>query len=267
MTTLGVFLTCWRFDGWALLLSGAAIVAYLMSERGRRSSRVLAFGAAVFFFVLALSSPIGVLSDGYLFSAHMLKKLLLVLIVPPLALMGLAPRASGRSRLDALLMRPIVTWGLGVSAMWLWHAPTLCDASASIAAVARFQEISLVVMGAAFFRPIVGPNVDARLPPLGGALYLFTACVACTLLGVLVTFSPVSLCSVFLHPNDRLGVLPLLRNGWGMSPERDQQIGGLFMWVPACLVYGAGILGLLGRWYRADSEPTPRALGAAKEAS
>jgi putative membrane protein len=29
----------------------------------------------------------------------------------------------------------------------------------------------------------------------------------------------------------------------------DQQVGGLLMWVPTCLVYLCGILGLLARWY------------------
>src|ERR1700678_149578 len=43
-------------------------------------------------------------------------------------------------------------------------------------------------------------------PPLGGIVYLFTACVACTLLGVAITFSPVEVCSVFAHPVDHLGV-------------------------------------------------------------
>ena len=41
--------------------------------------------------------------------------------------------------------------------------------------------------------------------------------------------------------------MPLVRDGWGLTPETDQQIGGLLMWVPACLVYGVGILGVARR--------------------
>jgi len=73
---------------------------------------------------------------------------------------------------------------------------------------------------------------------------------------VAITFSPVEVCSVFAHPVDRLGVMPLVRDGWGLSVERDQQIGGLLMWVPAQLPY----LGL-GIWLAWSSlrpfEPTP----------
>jgi cytochrome c oxidase assembly factor CtaG len=93
-----------------------------------------------------------------------------------------------------------------------------------------------------------------RLPPLGGVVYLFTACVACTVLAVAITFSPVEVCSVFAHPVDRLGVMPLVRDGWGLTAERDQQLGGLLMWLPACVVYGAAILAVLSRILR-DAAP------------
>jgi cytochrome c oxidase assembly factor CtaG len=76
--------------------------------------------------------------------------------------------------------------------------------------------------------------------------------VACTVLGILVTFSPVEVCSGYLNPVDRLGVLPLLRGGWGMSRAVDQQLGGLLMWVPACFVYSAAILATLARYYREE---------------
>ena len=40
---------------------------------------------------------------------------------------------------------------------------------------------------------------------------------------------------------------------WGLTPLEDQQLGGLIMWVPACLVYLAAGLALLAAWLR-DSE-------------
>jgi putative membrane protein len=258
MTTKEILFSCWRIDAFALLVAGAAVVTYVMSQRGRIGTRALSFTAAIVLFGLAVFSPIGVLSDGYLFSAHMLQHLLLVLVVPPLVLLGLAPAANDApsSRAIGFLFRPIVTWGLGVSAMWLWHAPTLCNAAANSVAMHRVQEVSLLAMGTAFWWPIVGPRATARMKPLSGIVYLFSACTACTVLGIMVTFSPVEVCSVFLHPIDTLGVMPLIRDGWGLTAQKDQQIGGLFMWVPACLVYGAAILGLLARWYRADRDPT-----------
>jgi cytochrome c oxidase assembly factor CtaG len=249
MTTGKLLVSFWQIDPVAVVVGVAAIVAYRAG--GIRSlARALPFAAAELVLAVALLSPVGRLAEGYLFSAHMLQHLLLVLVVPPLAMMGL--EASDRLATTARIP-PLVTWALGVGAMWLWHAPTLCDAASQNPVVHQFQEASLLAMGGAFWWPIVGPSARSRLPPLGGVLYLFTACVACTLLGIYITFSPVEVCSVFAHPVDRLGIMPLVRDGWGLTAQRDQQIGGLLMWVPACLVYAAGILGLLGRLWR-DSE-------------
>jgi putative membrane protein len=256
MDSWGLLTSCWRLDPLAVAVCAAAAIAY--ATPGRRSGvRILPFAMALLMFVLALVSPIGQLADGYLFSAHMLQHLLLVLVVPPLALLGVAPalRARAPGRVGRLLLRPVVAWGLGVGAMWLWHEQTLCNAASQSAVVHRVQELSLLVMGTAFWWPVLAPREESRLPPLSGVVYLFTACVACTLLGVLITFSPVEVCSVFAHPVDRLGVMPLVRDGWGLTVEKDQQVGGLLMWVPACLVYGVGILGVLARLFREHPGP------------
>jgi len=254
MTTWGLLTSCWWLDPLALAACLAASIAYGMPHTGRLGVRRVPLALALLALVLALMSPIGQLADGYLFSAHMLQHLLLVLIVPPLALLGAGPLLRGRraGRTGRLLARPFVAWSLGVGAMWLWHQRTLCDAASQSALMHRVQELSLLAMGTAFWWPILAPREESRLEPLSGVLYLFTACVACTLLGILITFSPVEVCSVYAHPVDRIGVMALLRNGWGLTAAKDQQVGGLMMWVPACLVYGVGILGVLGRLFRED---------------
>jgi putative membrane protein len=88
---------------------------------------------------------------------------------------------------------------------------------------------------------------------------MFTACTACTLLGILVTFSPVQVCSVYAHPVDRLGALSLIRDGWGLTPKADQEIGGLMMWVPGCMIYLGSILSLYARYLR-DEDSTSTAI-------
>jgi cytochrome c oxidase assembly factor CtaG len=237
-------------------MSVAGTLAFAKMRRGAParlgapSVRDASFGLALVMLLLALASPIGQLADGYLFSAHMAQHLLLVLVVPPLALVGLGLRgATGAAR----RLEVLAAWALGVGAMWLWHERTLCNAASLSPTVHRLQEISLLAMGAAFWMPVI----SGRLSPLPGIVYLFSACVACTVLGIYLTFSPVTVCSAFVHPVDRLGVMPLLRGDWGLTPERDQQVGGLMMWVPACLVYGVGILGQLGRLYATDARPKP----------
>ena len=246
---MGLLMSLWRLDPLAIAAC-IATATVLVARRTELGPRAILLGSAVVVLVAALASPIGSLADGYLFSAHMLQHLLLVLVVPPLALLGWPARREQRPAQTARRrLHPLVPWLLGVGAMWLWHEPKLCDAAASSPVVHRVQELSLLAMGAAFWWPVLAPRAGARLSPLAGILYLFTACVACTLLGIVITFSPVEVCSVFAHPVDRLGVMPLVRDGWGLSPAKDQQVGGLLMWVPACLVYGVGIMGQLARLF------------------
>jgi putative membrane protein len=142
--------------------------------------------------------------------------------------------------------------------MWLWHAPVLCNAASQSLSVERLQTVSLVAMGSAFWWPIVGPRVGQRFTPFAAMVYLFTACSACTILGILVTFSPIEVCSVYASPVDRLGALPLLRDGWGLTPKADQEIGGLLMWVPGCAIYAASILAMYARYAKDEAESAER---------
>jgi putative membrane protein len=45
----------------------------------------------------------------------------------------------------------------------------------------------------------------------------------------------------------------MLEGQWGLTPLRDQQIGGLIMWVPMCLAYAGAIFGQIARWYTAPA--------------
>jgi len=252
MTTHELLLTAWEKDPFVILVCIAALVLYAVLVRGHLGKRALLFAVAALVFVVALASPIGVLARGYLFSAHMLQHILLVLVVPPLVLLSL-PAARTDVSSPHHPIRFFAPWLLGVGAMWFWHAPTLCNAATHNLSILRLQTVSLVAMGSAFWWPIVGPRSGHRLAPFGAMLYLFTACAACTVLGIFVTFSPVEVCSVYLHPVDRLGALPLLRDGWGLTPKADQEIGGLMMWVPGCLVYAASIIAMYARYSREEA--------------
>ncbi len=137
--------------------------------------------------------------------------------------------------------------------MWFWHVPALCDAATSNGIVRAVQIISLLALGTLFWLPIIGSGW--RLPPLGGVFYLFSACIACTLLGIFITFAPISVCPIFMHPMGDAQVLSMIRDQWKLTPAIDQEIGGLLMWVPACMIYLSGIVCLLAKWYGEEAEP------------
>ena len=249
MTTYQFFTTAWTWNWIVLGVCILASVSYWLVF-GRRG-KPLYFAAALIVFLLAFVSPFSALANGYLFSAHMVQHILLVLVVPALLLLSL-PRSFS---LSSPLTHPLIGWIAGVGAMWLWHAPTLCNAAATSRAVSVIQTTSLLLMGSLFWWQVLAPREEQRLSPLAGIIYLFTACTACSVLGIILTFAPVSICKVYEHPVDRLGILSTIRGDWGLTSDRDQQIGGLLMWVPMCAIYAAAILAQMARWH---SSPQPK---------
>lgn len=265
MSTREFLVSMWPVHPAAVL--GACALAFVYVWRWRVSGRSNLqragfLSVAIVLFLLILDSPLEALSNGYLFSAHMLQHLLLQLVVPPFLLWAWTstelrapaePKSANEQgawhRAARVLTKPFPSWLAGVGGMWFWHVPTLCNAATSNPVVRTMQVVSLLTLGTLFWMPIIGPDPRKHLPSLMGIMYLFTACVGCTLLGIIITFAPVSVCSIYVHPVDRLGILPLIQNGWGLTPAVDQQIGGLLMWVPACFIYLCGIIGLLARWY------------------
>lgn len=251
MSTRDLLLHAWTWRPTVAMIVAAGLVLHGVRLRLSRPSRTLALVAACAAVVLAVASPIAALARGTLFSAHMLQHMLLALVAPPLLLLALPPTKSSTQAASPARRAPAVaTWAMGVGAMWIWHAQALCNAAATSDAVRALQNLSLPAMGLAFWWPILGPRVDQRLPDMAAIAYLFTACVACTLLGVSITFSPVVVCSAYGHAADPLGALPLVRE-WGLTPAVDQQLGGLLMWVPGCTAYAGAILAIVARFYGA----------------
>ena len=247
MTTQQFLTSAWTWNLATLVASGIALVAYLCAFGTNRRIVYLLSGLAVFVFTLC--SPVNALAAGYLFSAHMLQHILLLLIVPALLLMSV-PRGTSLGPRSWVISNPFVGWISGVGAMWLWHARPLCNAAVSSQLVNAAQICSLLLLGTIFWRQILAPREDERMSPPGAVLYLFSACFACSLLGILITFSPVTVCPIYAEPPaDRLGVLNLIQSKWGITPDKDQQIGGLLMWVPMCLVYLAAIIAQLAHWF------------------
>lgn len=266
MTTERLFLSLWSFPPGVLLACGTLVSAYLLAFRFRPPRRSVFFFAGALLLLFALTSPLAALGHGVLFSAHMIQHLLLVLAIPPLWLLGLPAQAfasAAERPLARALGHPLLTWSCGGSAMWLWHWPPLYDAALHSHALHITEQVSLLTLGTAFWWPVIAPPEHSRLQPLLAVLYLFTGCLGCTVLGIILTFAPAGLYAAYLAPPDPLGILPLVRHGWGLSAALDQQFGGLLMWIPACLIYLCGVLGALARWYgspEGESAPVPPAL-------
>ncbi|GLU33321.1 cytochrome c oxidase assembly protein [Trinickia caryophylli] len=277
----------WQFTPWVTALLCASLAAYAIGyvrlvRRGRlgravRHRRLAAFGSGWLVLAAVLVSPLDTLSAA-LFSAHMVQHEAMMIVSAPLLVLGcplgtwiwaLPPRArvcigrAARSRGWTCVWRRLVSpawaWMLHAVALWAWHAPVLFEAALARDDVHALQHASFLVTALLFWWTIVG-NAATRSTGGHAMLSLFTTMVHTGALGALLTLAPGLWYPSYVEPAAVLGLDAL----------RDQQLGGLIMWVPAALAYLLGALAVAARWLlpsatvRAPSPP--RAHGGATPA-
>ena len=261
-------MTIWRlltsaWDGEPSVLIGctALVAGYVAATRRRPSRHAWSFFAGIVVLLVAQYSPLDALGDTYLFSAHMIQHLLLLLIVPPLLILGIPAWLAARwlaspriRRVERLLRQPAIAWLLGIGVMYVWHLPALYNATLTHVGIHIVEHLCFLATGVIFWWPVCAPLPASRYAPLATMLYLFTAAVGSSVLGIILTFAPPGLYPAYLHPVDTRGFLTLIRDGWGLSPAVDQQFGGLIMWVPGGLVYLCAIVGTFARWQNETDE-------------
>jgi len=251
----------WNVEPWVLISALLLLTAYGAATGFKLTRLTFLFITGAALYVLALISPLDYLGRTYLFSAHMIQHILLLLIVPLLLLLGIPKQLAEKALkiepigyIMKILGNPIVAWFLGVGAMWVWHLPSLHDRVLANDTLYTAQQISFVLIGMIFWWPVFAPVESRRLSPLVSTMYLASACLGCTILGMLITFAGAGLYAAYLNPVDTIGILPLLRGDLCLTPGVDQQIGGLTMWVPGCLIYLAASMVTIARWYGATED-------------
>src|SRR2546427_4205525 len=141
MTTRQLLVSTWDWNPIVIGVCLVALLGYAKFTHRRLPARSGCFFAGIALCFLTLASPVNFLAAGYLFSAHMLQHLLLLLVVPPLLLLGLpewkvkapGPAEIGTEEnskgfppsLPKFRIHPFAAWLAGLSAMWIWHERTL----------------------------------------------------------------------------------------------------------------------------------------------
>ncbi len=230
---------------------GAIRRGHLMVLRWRHLSFLTGWGTLAF----ALTSPIHELGEQ-LFSAHMLQHEILILISAPLVsaahpgatcLWAFAPKHRSdlggwvhrmeRTEAVQFLSRPLVAWILEAAALWIWHIPSLYQATLRSDWVHAAQHLSFFLTAVLFWSALYGVSRSAM--SYGSAtIYVFGTAVHCSALGALLTFSTVLWYPAYMATTAR----------WGLSPLQDQQLGGVIMWVPSGVVFIVIGLSLFAKW-------------------
>ncbi|HEY2797863.1 MAG TPA: cytochrome c oxidase assembly protein [Thermoanaerobaculia bacterium] len=257
-------ISAWSFDpasvaglalAGGLYALGALRLRRSGGPRGLRPWQPLAFAAGWVVLLIALLSPIAVLSESLL-SIHMTQHELLMVVAAPLLVIsrplgvcvwalplrmrlrvGRWTRRRGVAATWGILTGAITVWILHGVALWVWHAPPLYQAAVRDDRIHALMHVCFLLTATLFWWAVV----HGRYGRLGygiGVLYVFTTGLHATVLGALMTIAPRPWYPIY---RERAAL-------HGVDALADQQLAGLLMWVPFGAVFVVVGLALVAAW-------------------
>ena len=245
----------WTFEPWSVvsLLLGSIIYLRGWWQLHRRlprrfgARRLIAFQSGMLTLFLALASPLHELAEKLL-QFHMIQHLFLMMVVPPLLLLGAPilpllrglPRPALRyglrqlfssrafKRLANFFTDPLVCLLAFTVSNVAWHVPALYELALRSEFWHAVQHICFFGTGLLFWWPVVQPWPSRlRWPRWTMIPYLLFADIQNTALSAFLIFS-----ERVLYPT--YAAVPRL---WGISVLDDQTAAGVIMWVPGSVIF------------------------------
>ncbi|HXY80775.1 MAG TPA: cytochrome c oxidase assembly protein [Gaiellaceae bacterium] len=222
--------TSFSFEPLYLVLAVAAAALYAAAARADRPSRLrtTSFAAGLLLIAASLNSPLETIAAHRLLLVHLLQNGLIADIAPVLLLLGLTPamqhaisRRGGRS--FAAAMRARFTLSAWLAAWYGTHLAGFYNWALATGWALNLEHGLLILGGLLFWWPLV----TGRLSVPAALGYLGAGFVASSFLGLAFIFSSRPFYS-FYERAPRL---------WGLSPIRDQNLGGILMNAEQTLVF------------------------------
>ena len=256
----GPSLSLWDIAVLSVLTFAALLYAIGSMRLAARGARVRRIERVAFWIgwaaLVAAVSPAMDRGAAALFSVHMAQHELLMLVGAPLMIVGRpitswlwAFPAIGRSfcssglqnqwvgRAWSLLTLPLVACVLHGAAIWVWHLPGLYEAAVRSEGVHAFQHATFVATSVFFWWGLVYGRYG-RAAYGASAFYVFVTSVHTGVLGAMFTLSNAPYYRLYATRAARAGV----------DAVADQQLAGLYMWIPAGVVLTLCGLALLVAW-------------------
>lgn len=232
---------------------------------GPRAWKAALFYASLLLIVLALESPLDYLSLQLMW-VHMIQHLILLMLVPPLMLLGdpalpllrgvpvatrrrVLGRVFGWRWVHALaaalgrIARPVPAFCLYIGTLWAWHWPALYNLTLRDQAIHDLEHLTFLATAILFWWQVIDQTqFRCRLSNLYRAVYVFCGAVGNHLLAITLSLVPIPLYA-YQHLATRPG---------GISALLDQQYAGGIMWVPGMFLYGTAFCILLYRWLQSE---------------
>ncbi len=209
--------------------------------------RAISFLLGLLSLWIALASPLDTFS-GFVLTAHMVQHMILMMVAPPLILLGapLIPLVRGlpifaarefagpflnwrpAQRVGNALTHPIVAMLLMGGAMFAWHTPRLYELALGSSSWHEVEHACFFLTSLLFWWPVIQPwPSHAQWPRWAMVPYLLVADLQNTALSAILVFS-----DGVLYPS--YATQPSL---FGFSAQHDQAAAGAIMWVLGSMAY------------------------------
>ena len=233
---------------WALRSLGPRHTPPGREVASRKQKRFWFLGVATLW--LGADWPVHDLSEGYLFSVHMVQHMVFTFVAPALLLMGLPqwllrailspPKLMSAAR---FLTRPLVAFAIFNVVMAVTHWPPIVDASVVSGPIHFALHTVLVTSALLMWWPVVAPLPE--MPGLsipGKMLYLFGQSVLPTVPASFLTFASEPIYKAY-------EAFPRL---WGIGVVTDQTMAGLIMKIGGGLLLWTVIATMYFKWSAAQ---------------
>ena len=214
----------------------------------RRQLQCLA--GAIGGFWIASDWPVHDLSEGYLYSVHMVQHLVYTFLLPPLFMWG-TPAWAWRWVLRPgmpvfrQLVRPVIALLAFNGIVALTHADLFVTAAVESGPAHLAQHILLVTASFLMWWPVLSPLPELPpMPPIVQLVYLFLQSLLPTI--------PASFLALAEEPVYR--VYERFPRLLGMTAAQDQQLAGAIMKVGGGLILWTFIVVIFFRWAAADRQ-------------
>jgi cytochrome c oxidase assembly factor CtaG len=211
------------------------------------------FLSGMLIILFALVSPLDILGEEYLFSAHMIQHTLLGVIAPVLLIIGvpgwLVKKLASKlkiTRVLRFLTRPIFAFLLFNTVFVGWHFKGFYELALHNDLVHVFEHLLFISLGVINWWPILSttPSLQGLNYP-GKTLYLFLDAIPCTVLGAIFSFASSPLYPTYAAAERIINI----------SPMDDQQIAGLIMAMPVAMVYIIAFAIMFIKWLDSENPP------------
>jgi len=235
----------WPVDPDAVVVVPTLVTGYALLQVWWPASRLWrhAFAASQILLLAVFATPLETLALHYLLSAHLLQNVVVAEWAPALAVVGIAPalaRELEQSAAVRAVTHPLVALPLWLGTYFLWHVPWIYDTALEHpSSLLHLEHATYFAAGVLMWWPVV----HGRLSDGTKALYLFTAFVLASPLGLLLALLPHPVYTFYERA-------PHL---WGLGHLTDQQIAGLTMAVEQAIVFFAVFAFYLGRFLRSEA--------------